>query len=265
MMLALYQNLPTAGAKPQNIAAMDRATSAAAAAGAGLITFPELYLTGYNIGRTSLHALAEAIDGPAVAAVAAIAKRHRIGIVFGMPERDGSRVFNTAVAVDRTGELAGSYRKIHLYGEEERRTFAPGDSVCVAALCGRRVGLAICYDIEFPEMARALVAAGADLICVPTANMLPYTNVATILVPARALENAVWIVYANLSGTEGGLTYTGQSCIVGPDGREAGRAGPAGVALLCCSAETHAAHGSIPRSTQHDDLRAEILMPSSSR
>ncbi|MEQ8294957.1 MAG: carbon-nitrogen hydrolase family protein [Nitratireductor sp.] len=258
-MLALYQGLPTAGSKPDNIAAIERAARAAAMIDARLVTFPELFLTGYNIGKAALHDLAESVDGQSVAAISEIARANRIGLVFGMPERVGDKVFNAAVAIDETGNRCGSYRKIHLFGADEPQTFAPGGEVRVAAMCGWRVGLAICYDIEFPETARALVRAGADLICAPTANMMPYTDVPTTLVRARALENGTTIVYANLAGTEGNLLYTGMSCIVGPDGRDLARAGSTGTALLCCSTPRSDDGEVPPPSTQLADLREGVL------
>ncbi len=258
-MLALYQGLPVAGSKPDNIAAIQRAARAAATTGARLLTFPELFLTGYNIGKAALHDLAEGVDGQSVSAICEIARANRIGLIFGMPERVGDKVFNAAVAIDETGDRCGSYRKIHLFGAEERQTFAPGDEVCVAAMGGWRVGLAICYDIEFPEMARALVREGADLICAPTANMMPYTEVPTTLVRARALENGTGIVYANLAGTERDLVYTGMSCIVGPDGCDLARAGSTGTALLCCSTPRVDDRDTPPPSTQLADLRQGAL------
>ncbi len=259
-MIAVCQDLPAAGLKRANIATMERAADAAATMGSRLIVFPELFLTGYNIGRRALHDLAEPVDGPSVGAIADIARRRGIGIVAGMPERRGGDVFNAAIAADEAGNIVGVYRKIHLFGPAERSAFTPGNEICVAQLGGRRVGLAICYDIEFPEMARALVGAGADLICVPTANMSPYWEVPTTMLRARALENGIPVTYANLVGTDGDLTYTGMSCVVGADGRDLARAGSEGRALLCCSVELIAAgRNDCKLSTQAQDVRLDIL------
>lgn len=259
-MMAVFQDLPAAGLKPINIAAMERAAHAAAVAGSSLIVFPELFLTGYNIGRQALHELAEPVDGPSVGAIAGIARRYGIAIIAGMPERSGDVVFNAALAVDKAGSVAGLYRKIHLFGPDERSAFAPGSEICTVRLAGRCVGLAICYDIEFPEMARALVGAGADLICAPTANMSPYWEVPTTLLRARALENGIPVAYANLVGDDGGLTYTGMSCIVGADGRDRARAGAEGPALLCCSPGSAVTAGGCDRlSTQATDVRLDVL------
>lgn len=259
-MPALFQSSATPGDKPANIAAIARAAAAAASTGAQIITFPELFLTGYNLG-TRLRDLAEPIDGPSVGAISDIARTHGIAIVLGMPERDGDRVFNTALAVDATGAVAGRYRKIHLFGDDEPSIFTPGEGLTVITVGPFKVGLAICYDIEFPELARALARGGADLIAVPTANMLPYTEVPTTAVRARALENGVAVIYANLIGTDGSLTYTGGSAIVGFDGHDRCRAGFGTEALLSCTSESvlPSANPHPLASTQLRDVRPEAL------
>lgn len=94
----------------------------------------------------------------------------------------------------------------------------------VVEVAGWKIGLAICYDIEFPETARHLVGLGADLIVVPTANMLPFDSVPLRLVPARAEENEVFVAYVNYTGVEGDIEYCGLSCLCGPDGDDILRA-----------------------------------------
>ena len=122
------------------------------------------------------------------------------------------RVFNTVHLADRTGAARASYAKTHLYGAVDRAQFAPGPALAAPVeLDGWKLGLAICYDIEFPEVARALALAGAEAILVPTANMLPFDGVATRLVPARAEENAVFVAYANYVGRRGRLRPTSAS------------------------------------------------------
>ena len=242
--------------KAANIATIRRAAQSAAGAGSEVVVFPELFLTGYN-HPGAMADLAEPLDGPSAAEIAAIARAARIGIVVGMPERDGALIYNSALAFDAEGRLSGHYRKIHLFGPVEARVFTPGDRLTVARIGPFTVGLAVCYDIEFPELARALVRAGADLICVPTANMMPFAGAAQTLVPARALENGVAVVYANLAGTEGHLTYTGLSCIVGFDGRDIARAGmgpdPVLLAVPSAAAQVPDTHPML--STQLRDLR----------
>ena len=170
----------------------------------------------------------------------------------GLPERDAGQIFNSAILVDSVGQVRATYRKIHLFGEESH-FFSRGDDLVVVDLPPFRVGLAICYDIEFPEVGRAFARAGANLIVVPTANMLPYIQVATTLVRARALENGVAVAYANQIGEDNGLTYTGQSGLVGPDGRDILRAGESTEALLCCpSIALSVGKSATPLATQLD-------------
>jgi predicted amidohydrolase len=203
---------------------MRRQAEVAAEAGAGLAIFPEMFLTGYNIGD-AVFGLAEPANGPSAAAVEAIARESGMAILYGYPERFGKQVFNSALLIHPTRGAITNYRKTHLYGTEEKRLFAPGDGLVVTELDGLKVGILICYDVEFPEAVRALAQAGAELIAVPTALIQPFDIVARTLVPARAFENQVYVAYAGLCGREGNLGYCGLSCIVGPDGRDLARAG----------------------------------------
>lgn len=255
-MIALLQCEPHPLDKTRNLDLMARAAAAAGRAGARLLCLPELFLTGYVVGP-ELAGHGETLDGPAVRRAAEIARDCGVALVFGMPERAGEALFNTALAIDAAGSIAGRYRKIHLFGPRESAVFDAGDAVTVVDLAGYRVGLAVCYDIEFPEMARALHRVGAQMICVPTANMLPYVSVPTTLVRARALENSVPVVYANLTGHVGDIVFTGDSAIVGFDGTDRARAGAAGEALLVCAAESLFPAGDADPlvSTQHADLR----------
>lgn len=254
-MPALLQALPKPRDKAANLATVEKYARIAAAVGAEFLCCPELFLTGYNLGA-DLRDLAEPVGGPSVTRLRDIARAAGVGLVVGLPERDGARVYNSAVAIDAGGALAGVYRKIQLFGAAEPQVFTPGEGPVVARMGARRVGLAICYDVEFPEIARALTRAGAEIICAPTANMAPYAQVPTTLVRARALENGVAVVYANIAGQDGDLTFIGGSAIVGFDGRDAARAGEVGERFLHARAEEILAPGGHPlRSTQLADLR----------
>jgi predicted amidohydrolase len=100
-----------------------------------------------------------------------------------------------------------------------------GDGFALALFDGFQIGLLICYDIEFPEPARVLALAGADILLIPTAQMAPYTQVAKVLIPTRAYENQLYVAYANHSGSDDGLNYVGLSSICGPDGAVLAAAG----------------------------------------
>lgn len=121
--------------------------------------------------------------------------------------------------IDAHGRSLCNYRKTHLFGELDRAMFSAGaDHFPVVELDGWKVGLLICYDIEFPENARRLALGGAELILVPTANMAPYDFVCQVTVRARAQENQCYLVYANYCSSEDDIQYCGQSSIIGPDG-----------------------------------------------
>jgi predicted amidohydrolase len=202
----------------------DRAATAAAV-GADLLIGPEMSMTGYNIGADTAR-LAEPADGPLCAAVAAIAADTGIAIVHGFPERADGTVYNTVQLVGADGTPRAAYRKTHLFGDLDRGAFTPGsDPVVQADLGGLRLGLLVCYDVEFPEAVRAHALAGTELLIVPTALMLPFTDVPTRVVPVRALENQIHLAYVNRCDTEGDLRYTGLSALVGPDGTDTLRAG----------------------------------------
>ena len=219
MRVALFQAAGTPGDVAANLAAVRRAAHEAADGGARLIIFPEAFITGYNIGPELLLALAEPVDGAQVRELRTIAAEAGVAILVGYAELDDHHVFNSAVLIDRDGEVLLNYRKTHLYGDLDRKAFAAGEALApVVELDGVRVGVLVCYDIEFPEPARALAAAGAQLIAVPTSLMEPSGWIAETLVPARAAENQVFVAYCNRVGTEGGLEYVGLSCVAGPAG-----------------------------------------------
>lgn len=229
----------------------------AAAGGARLLVTPEAFTSGYAV--PGIAAAAQAADGPWHHEIAAIAAEAGLAVLYGHPERDGEQVFNSATLVDRGGRVLARHRKAHLYGELDRSTYSPGVSVAtVADLDGLRIGLLICYDVEFPESVRALALAGADLVAVPTALMQPYEEVARMLVPARAYESQVYLAYANRIGVEGELTYCGASCVVGPDGIDLARAGSGGDELLVADLDLDELRASRDRTPYLADRRPEL-------
>ncbi|RDG35204.1 carbon-nitrogen hydrolase family protein [Streptomyces corynorhini] len=222
---ALLQSSGHPGAVAANLDALEAAAARAAAAGAGLLVCPELFLTGYAIGD-AVPRLAEPADGPAAEAVAAIALRHALAVVYGYPERAGERIFNAAQLIGPDGARLANYRKTHLFGCFEHEWFTPGEQAVVQAeLAGVRIGLMICYDVEFPENVRAHALAGTDLLLVPTAQMHPFQFVAESVVPVRAFENQMYVAYVNRTGTEGEFEFVGLSCLAAPDGATRVRAG----------------------------------------
>ncbi|MBW8805736.1 MAG: carbon-nitrogen hydrolase family protein [Catenulisporales bacterium] len=210
-----------------NLAALDAAAARAAADGASLLITPEMYLTGYNIGAEAIAALAEDRFGASAQAVAEIAIRHGVAVLYGYPERDGAGVVYNAVQLfGPDGVSLANYRKTHLFGDVDRAAFAAGDDLVVQAeLGGVRLGFLICYDVEFPEAVRAHADAGTQLLLVPTALMRPYEYVPRQIVPARAIESQLFLAYVNRVGVERDFVYAGESRVVAPDGRELAIAG----------------------------------------
>lgn len=225
MRLALYQMTSDDRSVADNTALLDQACAGAKSNKADLIIFPEMALTGYNIGAERIRKLAQPRDGAMIKDLRDMARRHDIALVCGFPELDGVRVFNAAAFIDGQGTVLAICRKAHLFGQIDRAAFSAADALCPVVRFGDwSLGLAICYDVEFPELVRAQTLAGADAVLVPTANMLPYTGVCTRVVPARAEENEIFIAYANRVGREGQFDYCGLSCVVGPDGLDLARA-----------------------------------------
>ena len=213
---------------------LDTTAAQARAQGADLLVCPEMGLTGYAIGPERAVALAEPSDGPLAQAVAAIAQRHGIAIVCGYPEHNPhGKPFNAAQVIAADGERPMNYRKTHLFGDMDRAQFSAGDAASqVFEWRGWRLGLLICYDVEFPEAVRGLALQGADAVLVPTANMVGFDEVPNTLLPARACENRLYVAYANACGHEAGLAYGGLSTVVEPDGHPLSRAGRDGTLLV---------------------------------
>jgi predicted amidohydrolase len=198
----------------------------AKAEGVDILLLPEMFLTGYNLGKTLARTLAGEVAGDILDQARQVARDHGVALVFGYPELVGDKVANAAMFVGADGELLLNYRKAHLYGDLDRQMFqVRGDVFPVFTYHGWKIGLMICYDTEFPEPARLLALQGAEVILVPTALMKPYGAVPHVVVPARGYENQLYIAYANHSGAEGDVAYIGRSCICGPDGAVLASAG----------------------------------------
>jgi predicted amidohydrolase len=187
-----------------------------AAPDAGLAVFPELFLTGYDLATVREHAVDARSE--ALAPVRRAAAEAGTAVLMGFTERgDGDELHNSLAAIDDEGRLVAVYRKAQLFGAE-RKAFAPGDRLVVAPLAGRRVGLLVCFDVEFPELARALASAGADLLVTVSANMEPYYADHELATRARALDNRLEHVYVNRVGSEAGMRFVGGSRVIAADG-----------------------------------------------
>lgn len=193
---------------------------------ADLFVLPELFNSGYQfVSNREVRDLAEEVPGGfTTRSLAALARDRGMWLVAGLAERAGKSIYNSAVLVGPGGYI-GTYRKTHLFNEE-KRWFRPGMNAFRSYEIGNRetgkvrVGMMVCFDWYFPEVARALALAGTEVICHPANLVLPHCPEAMV---TRCLENRVFAVTANRIGSEkrGGkkrLTYIGQSQVVDPKG-----------------------------------------------
>lgn len=187
----------------------------AAKAGAKMAVLPELWPTGYHLGPQKFRELAELCRGDTVSLFGRIAAERKMVMVVPFAEKEGEKIYNSAAVIDSSGELVGCYRKSFLWGKE-KQVFTPGPkSYPVFDTSLGKIGVLICYDAEFPEPARLLALQGADIIAVPSVWSKEAEFRWDIQLPARALDNTVFVLGANTTG-EGSC---GKSKVVAPDGR----------------------------------------------
>lgn len=192
--------------------------------GADFVVLPELYMAATTPGCGVLPAeVAEPLDGPFVSGLREAARQHQIYVICGIFETvpgGDSRAYNTTVFINRAGELVKGYRKTHLYDAfayKESDTVAPGDNryEAIDTEFGK-IGLMVCYEVRFPEIARQFALQGADILFMPAgwvAGPMKEDHWET-LVRARAIENTMFIVAADQTG---GI-FSGRSLIVDPMG-----------------------------------------------
>ena len=195
----------------------------AAENGAELICLPEMYTTGYNLDiiGPQITQLAENIDGPTVTDLQQLAKELKIHIVaplaLNLEDDPEARPFNSAVFIGDEGQILGVYSKCHLF-ETERMYFQPGQELSVYNTKLGKIGIMICFDAGFPEVARILQMKGAELIVCPSAWRIQDMGVWHLNMPQRAQENSCYLAAINRYGKEGSLYMGGYSIVCGPEG-----------------------------------------------
>ncbi len=220
-------------------------------ADADLVVLPELFSGGYTTREPE--ELALDLDGPEVENLAGTARKHSTAVILGVPERLIDGVSNSAICFDERGNLAGSYRKAHLFGDE-RGVFVAGDELLVVDLGSLKAGLMICFDVEFPEVARSLALAGADCLVTISANMDPFGRDHDIFATARALENGLPHLYVNQVGEGEAFRFAGGTMVVSADGDRLAEAGPSREAVVRLRLDTAAGNPARP-----DELRPDYL------
>ncbi|MGL4321039.1 MAG: nitrilase-related carbon-nitrogen hydrolase, partial [Paracoccaceae bacterium] len=189
MRVAVLQAHSPMGDLDAACAAAEGALAAAGAMGAAVLVLPEVWLPGYN--QPDIPSLALAPDSPPLGRLAAAAKRSACALVMGYAEAADGVIWNSAICVDAQGQTVANYRKVQLYGAREKALYRSGAEYVTFDLGGEKAAILICYDIEFAPHVKALADQGVTLICVPTANMAPFTHVVHHTVPAMAANHGV--------------------------------------------------------------------------
>lgn len=198
-----------------NLRQATNALTRVAAQGADLAVLPEMWSCGYDYRH--LKALAE--ETPAVLTeIQTLCRDLKLVTVGSLPELLDGKIYNTAYVIDN-GQIVGSYSKLHLFSTmREDRYLTAGDQSLVVDTSAGRLGVAICYDLRFPELFRKLALDGAEIICIPAEWPKPRQEHWKTLLRARAIENQLFVVAANCCGIQGKLDFCGLSQLISPLG-----------------------------------------------
>ncbi len=223
MKLGIFQS---AGAYLSPEMRFDELHKAIADAELDMVICPELFASGYNVGE-QLRDLAQPPDGLYFQLASKIALDTATAIIFGYPEYTDGVLYNSAAFILDDGTLAANHRKcVHAPESFEAEYFTLSDARPeLVDFKGIKIGLLICYEVEFAEAVRQLAVMGAHLVAVPTALDENWAVVAENVIRTRALENGIWVAYANHAGEENRTTYLGSSSIVAPLGEVMAAAG----------------------------------------
>jgi len=241
----------------KNLIQAEKVIADAARAGAGLVAFPEQHLTGWDPEASKN---CEDLTGPAVTSLRRLAKDHSIAIVGSFREAAAPKPKNTVVAIGSNGEILAKYSKIHLFtpGHEDR-AFSPGTGLATFSIAGVRFGLAICYDLRFPELFRLYRSEGVHAVIVPAAwpeNRIRYWE---LFIQSRAAENQMYIAGVNTTGITPVDRYSGSSLTADPHGTIIARAGP-GEELLYYDIDPHFAETIRQEFPVNDDRKDALYV-----
>lgn len=202
----------------ENVERFESALREAQKEGARLVIFPECALTGYVFEtRQAALGMAQTVPGPSTMRLAQTCRQLDMFCIVGLLEHAGDKLYNACALIGPDGVI-GNYRKVHLPYLGIDRFVDPGDGFSVWDAAGLKVGMNICYDGSFPESARCMALAGADLIALPT-NWPPGSEcTAEHLICSRAMENTLYYAAVNRVGEEAGFPFIGNSIICGPNG-----------------------------------------------
>jgi omega-amidase len=213
----------------------ERYVRLAADAGAGLLCFPEQFVTGWH-PRTPR--FSETMGGPITRELGRLAAEYGLPLVGSFVEATTNRPRNTCVVFDQEGNPLASYAKIHLFSPAgEDKDYTPGDTLAIFTLGGVRLGVAICYDLRFAPLFHLYAREGVECILVPAAWPCRRIRQWELLLAARALENQCYVAGVNRTGTTPVENYCGHSLIASPSGDILAQAAEED-ALLCGQIDT---------------------------
>ncbi len=202
----------------KNTKTFEDLTAEAARRGSHLVVFPELWSTGYALDQA--REFGTALNAGTFAHVSTISTQHRISVVGSLLEKRGMEVANSATFFAPTGKLLGVYRKIHLFQlMDEHKWLQAGASPLKMELPWGLTGIAICYDLRFPELFRRYAVEGVGLIIIPAEWPLQRIEHWRTLLQARAIENQCYMIACNAVGQTGDTVFGGHSMIVDPWGK----------------------------------------------
>lgn len=198
----------------QNMSLIERLLDAENLDGVDILLFPEMFSSGFTMNPERV---ATPREGRTVSWMREIARHYGMQVLGSHAETEGSDFWNTAVLADRDGTIAGTYRKIHPFGQE-RDHYREGDSLFVFQLGPFTATVFICYDLRFPEIFRAAVTRGVNLFFICANWPAARGHHWEILLRARAIENQAFVCACNRTGRDPDILYNGGSCAVLPDG-----------------------------------------------
>jgi predicted amidohydrolase len=218
LVISLAQMNITLGDERKNVALMEKWAAEAARRGSHLVVFPELWSTGCAWEQSK--ELSSALNSGTFSTVSAAAQQNKISIVGSVLEKRGLEVANSAAFFAPNGRMLGIYRKIHLFRlMEEDKWLQPGASPLAMDLPWGNTGLAICYDLRFPELFRRYAVEGAKMVIISAEWPIERVEHWRALLQARAIENQLYIVATNAAGLTGQTTFGGHSMIIDPWGK----------------------------------------------
>ena len=252
--VAAIQFKITLGDINRNLAKVEAALERAAKQDVKLAVLPEMWSSGYDYKRLAKHA---AETPRVIEVICRLSAEYNMVVIGSLPEKDEGKIYNTAYVVDQ-GVLVDSYRKLHMFSTMgEDRFLSPGDRSLVVSTSVGRLGVAICYDLRFPELFRKLALEGAEIVCLPAEWPKPRQEHWRTLLRARAMENQLFLIATNCCGVQGKLDFFGMSLLLSARGEVLAEGGETDTELIA----TFEAQEMIDYRAQircYDDRRPEI-------